>query len=148
MKRRGFLGIMGGAVVAGPGAAKQAVTAASRASTGGVASLGNGLSPPMGIISGARDGVTGTHKSWLLERVAELRRMISGDLTDEEIEERRVSNEMRKVKFEIEVSGLRSMSETAKYNRMSRFANSQSEARERFYMKRQLKEYLEQAGMA
>lgn len=89
----------------------------------------------------------GTHKTWLLERVAELKRMISGDLTDEEIEERRVSNEMRKVKFEIEVSGLRSMSETAKYNRMSRFASSQHEARERFYMKRQLKEYLDQAGM-
>ena len=148
MKRRGFLGIMGGAVVAGPGAAKQAVTAASRASTGGVASLMSSSILGEGPDAEADSvGIT-THKDYLLERVSRYQRVLSGQLTEEEIQERNLRNETHRVRFEIETSGLRSMAETSKYARMSRYAQQQKDERERFYAKRNLKEYLKElAGM-
>jgi hypothetical protein len=82
MKRRGFLGLMGGAAVAGPGIAKDAVQY-----------LPSGLSsavPPApygGIIATTRADSSGMFDR--ATRIADLRRLISGQLTDEEREERR-----------------------------------------------------------
>ena len=147
MKRRGFRGIMGGAVVAGPGAAKQAVTAASHSMSGGVAKLGVGMlggeAPTEGGMS-----VGLSHKSWLLEKVAKYQRILSGDLTDEEIEERKVDSNARLVVFEIETSGLRSMSESSKFARMNRQDKRLRAERDRFYAKRTLNNCLKElAGM-
>ena len=149
MKRRGFLGVLGGAAVAGPGAAKQAVTAAQSASLGGVAragAIGGALAretPVTGL-----GGLQYDHKNYLMQRVAELKRRISGELTDEEREERRVQNDRRKVRFEIETGDLRSMAEGRKFARMARFAEAQDHERERFYARRSLAEVLKElAGM-
>lgn len=87
MKRRGFLGIIGGAAVAGPSIAKDVV-----------ASLPTGLttaSPPMasmGYFSGqglAKAATTiGSENSWRLQEIAEIKRFLTGELTDEEKESR------------------------------------------------------------
>jgi len=145
MKRRGFLGIMGGAVVAGPRAAKQAVTAASKSMSGGMAA--NGITyPPSSPETEAM--VSSSHKSYLLEQVAKLRRRLTGQLTEEELEERRIDSDARRVGFEIETSGLRSMSESGKYSRMSRYAKQQAEERDVFYSRRRLNQYIKElAGM-
>ncbi|WP_085033915.1 hypothetical protein [Ensifer aridi] len=81
--RRKFFGLMGGAAVAGPAVAKQAI-----------AQLPQGLG--MAIDAHSRlggpqeaNGICGHDKDWRLSRIAQLRRFISGDLTDEEKEELR-----------------------------------------------------------
>ena len=80
MKRRGFLGIIGGAVAAGPSMAKNAV-----------AQLPSGLGIESAVLGSA--GVSSASSlgsgDWMLEEIANLRRFISGELTDEEQEDRR-----------------------------------------------------------
>ena len=82
MKRRGFLGFMGGAAVAGPAVAKQAV-----------AQLPPGLGisgmpmPSYGYPADANS--VGPDPTWKLKQIADIRRFLSGDLTDEEKEDRK-----------------------------------------------------------
>lgn len=84
MKRRGFLGIIGGAAIAGPKVAKDAVAklpvglgdAMAAAPYGGYASIGaNGTEPSNG--------------SWRLTEIANLRKIITGEMTDQEKEDQR-----------------------------------------------------------
>lgn len=87
MKRRGFLGIVGGAAVAGPSIAKEVV-----------ASLPTGLGsasipmPSMGYFSqqglSAAATTIGSEHSWRLREIAEIKRFLTGELTDEEKESR------------------------------------------------------------
>jgi hypothetical protein len=84
MKRRGFLGFMGGAAVAGPTAAKSVVGELPK-------SLGIGV--PYGSMSGYGSTAvcSSSEGDWRLGEVARLKRILSGDLTDEEKENRRRS---------------------------------------------------------
>ena len=148
MKRRGFLGALAGGAVAGPGAAKQAITAASKTVSGGRAGLALGVGNEVMGSSGNPVSVGYDHKSYLLEQVARYKRVLSGELTDEEIEERNIESIAKRVVFEIETSGLRSMAESVKFSRMNRYDRKLRDERERFYIKRNLAQYLKElAGM-
>jgi len=92
--RRKFFGLVGSAAVAGPTVAKNAIAKLP----GGLLNGGPGV-PPLGLSAGiggpapsyasdvACQAIGGG--SWHLEEIARLRRFISGDLTDDEKEERR-----------------------------------------------------------
>jgi alkylated DNA nucleotide flippase Atl1 len=140
MKRRGFLGIMAGAGIAGPSAAKQAVTAASRTQLGGVARL-TGMPSAAGL-GGVAEDPMGSSGSWLKTAIADTRRIISGQKTDEQIERERLDDETVRHAFEIETSGMRSMSEAAKLHRMRQYARQRSEQAEIGYAKLRLKDLL------
>jgi hypothetical protein len=149
MKRRGFLASLTGAALAGPAAAKQAVTAASKSTTGGIARLGAGVfdgeqkESMCGIAGGKSD-----HRAWVLKRINECKRVLSGELTDEEIEKRNVDGTLRLAAFEIETSGLRSMAESSKLMRMARQDQRLRRERDKFYAKRNLNDYLKElAGL-
>ncbi|MCQ1850394.1 hypothetical protein [Neorhizobium galegae] len=86
LNRRKLFGLMGGAAVAGPGIAKQAVAQLPQG-------LGLGIGPaPLwgedptskGVDCGSISG-----RDWRLDEIATLKRLISGDLTAEEKEDRR-----------------------------------------------------------
>lgn len=84
MKRRGFLGIMGGAAVAGPAVAKNAVKALP------VSLNGAGLGPvPYWGGDTAKATTAGHQVDWRLGEIERLKRLIAGELTDEEREEKR-----------------------------------------------------------
>lgn len=149
MKRRGFLGLLGGAAVAGPAAAKQAVTAASHSQSGGAAKIAGVGVPnfgagPMIALQSKGDG----RKSFFLQEIADIRRRLTGKLTDEEIEERRIQDGVRMILFEIETSSLHSMSEAGKYRRMARYRDAEMQQARRFYDQRNLKAYIKElAGL-
>lgn len=83
MRRRGFLGFMGGAAVAGPSIAKQAV--AQMPSGLGSAALPG---PPMGYGSIGQGVSIASDKSWAMKEIADIKRFLTGELTDEEKESR------------------------------------------------------------
>lgn len=81
MKRRGFLGFIGGAAAAGPSVARAAIAEMPKG-------LGTVASPPMhGLSQGVCEGSSGG--DWRIREIADLKRILSGDLTDEEKEQRR-----------------------------------------------------------
>lgn len=87
INRRKLFGLIGGAAVAGPGIAKQAVAQLPQGLGAAI-----GPSPPWGDALKCVDNGCATITSssdWRLDHIAELKRMISGDLTDEEKEDRR-----------------------------------------------------------
>lgn len=112
--RRKFFGIMGGAAAAGPGIAKEAV---ARLPDG----LGSAIisSPSYGDPSrSTADSIDG---EWKLARIAKIKRMLAGDFTDDEKEERN-RRRMYAVQSLIsqDVAGLKSVSGVRKleiYNR-------------------------------
>lgn len=77
MKRRGFLGLMGGAVAAGP---KLAGELASQGSLG-FASLG----VPLGAIAATSDG------EWRLSRIKELRSLLTSGETEDQRRHKRIN---------------------------------------------------------
>lgn len=83
MKRRGFLGIIGGAAVAGPSAAK-AVAAKMPV---GLVDASTSLIPSVGY-SGTGQ-TNGPDRSWKLSEIANIKRFLSGELSDEEKEQRK-----------------------------------------------------------
>lgn len=80
MKRRGFLGILGGAAVAGPDVAKGAVAKLPGAMIGDAQLIDYGRAPPTTV--GMSLG-----KASNFDYVAELKRQIAGELTDAEKED-------------------------------------------------------------
>lgn len=83
MKRRGFLGFMGGAAVAAPAVAKTAIAELPKGL--GSVSMGVGV-PSMGYGGGPVDSVGG---NWRLKEIANLKRILTGDLTEDEKEQRK-----------------------------------------------------------
>jgi hypothetical protein len=81
MKRRAFFGLMGGAAVAGPAAAKQAI---AKLPVG----LGDAMVPvaPVGMSYASTASPNGVDGGWKLKEIANLRKFLIGDLTDEEKE--------------------------------------------------------------
>jgi hypothetical protein len=86
--RRGFFGLVGGAAIAGPSIAKNAVAELPKG-------LGAGLSspvPPSGVSIGGSIGLAqkvGGGSSWHVAEIGRLRKYLSGDRSDEEKEEAR-----------------------------------------------------------
>lgn len=74
MKRRGFLGLLGGAAVAGPGMVKQAVASAPI----GIEAMGLGalqpnyMEAPYGSSIGLQAAGSYDHAKWLKDRIAEV----------------------------------------------------------------------------
>lgn len=89
MKRRGFLGFMGGAAAAGPSVAKAAVAEMPKGL--GAAFSHNPGAPLGGLSQGIRDTASSIGGSWRIKEIASLRRVLLGDLTDEEKEQRKRS---------------------------------------------------------
>lgn len=77
MKRRGFLGFLGGAAAAGPSVAKAAPK-----------SIGMVAYPPSYGISAANQAIGGG-SDWRIGEIANLRRILTGDMTEEEKEQDR-----------------------------------------------------------
>lgn len=82
MKRRGFFGFMGGAAVAGP---QLAMTAVAELPAG----LGNTTQGMIGGHGALAVPVDVSDKSWKLKEIANLKRLLSGGLTEEEQEDRK-----------------------------------------------------------
>lgn len=80
MKRRGFLGFIGGAAVAVPAAAKNAVTKLP----GGL-----GLSNIAGMGAGYGGAIPSNSGDWRIEEIARLKRFLTGELTEDEKQEER-----------------------------------------------------------
>lgn len=82
MKRRAFFGIMGGAAVAGPKVAKEAI-----------AKLPVGLSDvamtPVPVGGALCGPISREDRSWVLQEIADVRRFLAGGLTEEEKEQNR-----------------------------------------------------------
>lgn len=85
MKRRGFLGIIGGAAIAGPKVAQNVV---AKLPVGlGDATLGV---PPFGGYGSQGIATSAaSDSSWRLTEIANLRKIITGELTDQEKEDQR-----------------------------------------------------------
>ena len=144
MKRRGFLGVLAGGAVAGPAAAKQAVTAASQASQMNV----GGVIPSICSMAVSTKSADAEHKTWLMGEVERCRRILSGAMTDDEVQAQRLYDETARLKFELETGGLRSMSEPSKFTRMRLRQQRIEQERERHFAKQRLTDYLKElAGM-
>lgn len=106
MKRRGFLGLLGGAAVAGP---KLAVDLGAQVA-------GSSLSPGLGWASiGSKETPVLSNGDWKLSRIAELRKVLSGN-KDPEAEKRRALQRLYQVENveRFRLDGLRSVSATHK----------------------------------
>ena len=147
MKRRGFLASLTGAAIAGPAAAKHVVGSV------GSAQVSSAMPHSLGHSDRAMNtvGMMGSgfdYKKSLLEQVADLERKISGERTEEEIEEERLFNYHAAAKFEAEVGALKSVSAVAKESRSARFHQNFRAKQRRFHSKRELTRLLKElAGM-
>lgn len=142
MKRRGFLGVMGGAAVAAPALAKQAV---SQLPSGlGSASI---PAPPMGYSIGQGVSLASSSDgSWMLKEIADLKRFLTGDLTDEEKENRNRQRLYRREQIiNQNVACLASVSGSRKLAIYSRRMEQHSEELERSERQQRLHWLLRQA---
>lgn len=110
MKRRSFLGLFGGAAVAGPRVASDALksmtptTAASAINDiGGYVGSGAYAVKPVELNS-----------TWVPSEIAYLRRMLAGDLTDEERMSEKELRDCRHQTIALDVVSLRSVTEASK----------------------------------
>lgn len=136
MKRRGFLGFMGGAVVAGPSMAKQA------AQTVGIEAMSLGSIAPDYDLSAGSYGVSGgpanaeyDHGQWLKDRIAE----VSG-ISNEERARRMASIHPSTLDPDLAVN--RSMSLQFKVREQKRRILERSMAAEHFSLSRDLAAYV------
>lgn len=112
MKRRGFLGILGGAVAAGPAMAKNAV-----------AQLPSGLGIESAVLGSAgvecAQSISGG--DWRVAEISNLRRFISGDLTVEEQEQRQcAAMYARQSQISNRYAGLKSVADVRKVELFNR----------------------------
>lgn len=104
MKRRAFLGFLGGAAAAGP-------TTAAKLATD-LASVPISPVPPMGGVYG---GLATDDGTWRVARIAELKKLLSGDKSEEEKRQLRI-NRLHQAEMEerFRLDGLRSPSSSTK----------------------------------
>lgn len=130
MQRRSFLGLMGGAAVAGPSLAND-ITAGGEVNfpTRGSSSVGGLINQGGGL-------------NYRLERVAELKRRISGD-NPEKAEERQQNRLDALVHVErSRLDGLRSVSPSQKRRMLINYQEAVSYRRERYWWQKELDELL------
>lgn len=143
LNRRKLFGLMGGAAVAGPGIAKQAVAQLPQG-----LGMAMGPSPPWGSPSkGIECATLASNSDWRLDHIANLKRMISGDLTDEEKEDRRRQKmHARQSLISQEVAGLVSVSGVRKLDIYNERVHRLQEDIERSQHQSQLWRYLKEIG--
>lgn len=136
MKRRGFLGALGGAAVAGPSVAKNALAQLPT----GLGHTAPGI-PPSGYLNAVdKSSISG---DWELNQIERLRRLLSGEKTDEEREAEAIERrENRNNIMGQEIACLRSVSGTAKLEMYSRRMQAIREQRQQYYWSRELADYL------
>jgi len=139
MKRRGFLGFLGGAAAAGPAMARNAV--ASMPSGLGVA--GSGLS--WGSDAEVAPSCASTDGDWRLSEIARLKRVISGEKNKDEAEQDRINAmHRREVIISQHTAGLVSVSGVSKlrifHRDMQRLNDEIDVARSRNYLSRLIHE--------
>lgn len=143
MKRRGFLGIIGGAAVAGPAAAKNIIKTRpdSIGSTLGILREG----PSMGAIATAGNGID---RDWRLGEIERLRRFISGGESEEEKEAKRQQrlHAMEPIVSQ-NVMCLQSVSAATQVRMHRRRMDEIYREVEVIYSKRRLTEYLKEMGL-
>ena len=142
MKRRGFLGALGGAAVAGPSMAQNALAQLPKGLGNTAMSL-----PPSGYggaygqaVEGCADGNSG---DWEVKHIKRIRRLISGQKNDEEREAEAI--ERRENRLNVigqEIACLRSISGTAKLNMYERKVLEIREMRQQYYWGRELADLL------
>jgi hypothetical protein len=111
MKRRGFLGILGGAAVAGPAAAKNVISTTALGSGNlaeGMSMVGRGLAP----------STTWSVTVSAFDRMAKLKRLLSGEETQEP-DPYSIANR-RRLHAEHSVNALHSVSMAAKLKILAR----------------------------
>lgn len=140
MKRRGFLGFLGGAVAAGPSVAKTAVAELPK----GIASSGY-ISNSLGACAPSSYPYEPSSGDWRVKEIANLRRLISGDLTEEEKEQERRSRLYRtRNTISQNVAGLHSVSGVHKLRmydeQMGRLQKRIQRSESKGYLARLLKE--------
>lgn len=149
--RRGFFGLVGGAALAGPSAAK----AATQGIAGSLSHLGPGMAPKgppwyggvdsINVASRGLSQAVSISTDWKLHEIASLRRFISGQLTDEEIHEQLMRKlEVRRTLIDQNTQALRSVSTVRKVEMFHRNLLADEHEREREnkrgYLARLLKE--------
>ena len=110
MKRRSFLGLLGGGAMAGPSAAKSALSSVTPTTLTGAMELGM----PTSYGRVAQYGV-GCKP---FDRIADIRRRLMGEKTRSEQYEDDESRDIRSTMISLETSSLRSMAESAKFRRV------------------------------
>ena len=146
MKRRGFLGFIGGAAVAGPQVAKNVIK-----------TMPSGIGPQLGLVGGyagntvsaAKDGYSGSiSKDWRLDEIERLRRFISGEETDAEREEKRQQRlHLLEPIVSQNVMGLRSVSPGTQVRMHRKRMEAVNREAEVIYSKLRLNEYLKELGL-
>lgn len=106
MKRRAFLGFLGGAAAAGPATAAKLASDLAGSATGSI---------PMAPLSAYGGPVSSNDGAWRLTRIAELKKLLSGDKSDEEKRQARI-NRLHQAEMEerFRLDALRSPSATTK----------------------------------
>lgn len=134
MKRRGFLGLLGGAAVAGP---KLAVDLGAQ-----VAGSGLGSSIPS-YASGYGEKPASDGGSWKLSRIAELKKLLSG-VKDPETENRRRMQRLYQVEHveRFRLDSLRSVSATHKMSMLIDGNLDRQERMDRLHQERELSDLL------
>lgn len=136
---------MGGAAVAGPQVAKNVVQAMPRG-VSDIAGYGKGL----GLVGGGTEaaGINGIDRDWRLDEVNRLRRILTGEKTEEEKErerERRLDNVEPIISQN--VMSLQSVSSATKVRIHRRRMDEINQQAELLYTKRRLSEYLKELGL-
>lgn len=142
MKRRGFLGFMGGAAVAGPQVAKNVVQAMPKG-VYDIAGYGSG-----GILATASGKIASSDRDWRLDEVDRLRRIITGQKTEEEMEAERETR-LRNIEPLVSqnIMGLVSLAPAAKVRMHRHRMDEINHQAELLYTKRRLSEYLKELGL-
>lgn len=139
MKRRGFLGFLGGAAAAGPTMARNAI--ASMPSGLGV----SGSAAPWGYASAGTAAQDPSSGDWRIDEISRLKRIISGGKTEEEAEQERVNlMHQREIIISQSTASLVSVSGVSKlriFNKNMLRLNREIEvARSRSYLKQLMRE--------
>jgi hypothetical protein len=129
--RRGFLGLLGGAAVAGPAAAKSVVSP--------LVDAGSGMVPPMSSAFGMQVGANAVYG--VERRIEKLSRRISGVKMPWEVEEDRIAwgGVLRHAR-RYEVDGLRSVSTQHKAFMIAKKDFERDEERSVFWLMKELKQ--------
>lgn len=138
MKRRGFLGMFGGAVVAGPSMAQNALAQLPK----GLGSAAMSLPPsgyPGAYGQAVKDCAEGESGVWELKHIKRIRRLLSGQKTDEEREAEAIERRENRINvIGQEIACLRSISGTAKLNMYERKILEIRDMRQQYYWGREL----------
>lgn len=141
LNRRKLFGLVGGAAVAGPSIAREAVIKLPA----GMGDLYNAVAPTADLAQSACNATFSDNGDWRLKPIADVRRLIAGDLTEDEKEDRRRRRlEDRRSLLSQHVAGLQSVSSVRKLDiyarRLGELNDEIQRSHHRGYLARLLRE--------